>query len=160
MPKGPKPKPPIERFSKKYVVSDTIFYNGTPCWIWTGVKMPRGYGQFGPGGTVTGAKMVLAHRWSYRNTSCVNPTHLEPVTQRENLMRGESFSAVNAIKTHCPKGHEYTPENTAIWKNERKCKICSRERDRRRRPSKATLAALASAPGSGGASGPGPFPED
>jgi hypothetical protein len=79
--------------------------NGTPdgCWLWTAHVNPRtGYVQFRIGGR--SGKMVLAHRWSYehfvgpipdglqidhlcRVRHCVNPSHLEPVTARENRLR-------------------------------------------------------------------------
>ena len=61
-----------------------------------------------------------------RNRACFNPDHLEPVTCRENLLRGEGFAAKNAQKTACLRGHEFTPENT-IWENggrSRHCRTC------------------------------------
>lgn len=97
---------------------------------------------------------VYAHRFSYelhvgpipeglvidhlcRNRLCVNPDHLEPVTSQENVRRGHEALGVRQYATHCKNGHEYTPENTLItvegW---RSCRTCSRERDRRRRPTK------------------------
>lgn len=60
--------------------------------------------------------------------SCVNPAHLEPVTERENTLRGASPAAVNATKTHCKRGHGFTPENTYWTSNHshpgRACRIC------------------------------------
>lgn len=59
---------------------------------------------------------------------CWNPTHLEPVSRGENVLRGVGISAVNAKKTACPRGHLFTPENTLIWwlgeKPRRRCRIC------------------------------------
>lgn len=68
-----------------------------------------------------------------RTPACINPDHLEPVTQKENLDRGYGISAINGRKTHCIKGHEFTPETTTINKNrgDRVCRLCVRERDRR-----------------------------
>lgn len=114
------------------------------CWVWQ-AKLDNGYGLFWIGDRETG-RSYRAHRVSYelfgrtipegltldhlcRNRACVNPAHLQPVDAVENVMRGESFSARNARKTHCPRGHEYTPENTYIqpqgW---RCCKTCQRAR--------------------------------
>jgi hypothetical protein len=51
---------------------------------------------------------------------CLNPEHVDPVTQAVNLQRGEQQN-----RSHCPKGHEYTPENTYKHKN-RNSKTCRR----------------------------------
>lgn len=116
-----------------------------PCWIWTGGLVGGGYGQFG----VTGQWHKRAHRYAYelvvgpipdglvldhlcRVRCCVNPAHLEPVTQRENLMRG--LGSWNAGKTHCKRGHEFTPENTYVAPHgKRTCRTCRNVRQRSRR---------------------------
>jgi hypothetical protein len=108
------------------------------CWRWLGPVMPNGYGRIQVGG-----KDVYVHRFAYetvvgripdglvidhlcRNKRCVNPAHLEPVTTRTNVLRGVGFVAVNALKTHCPKGHEYTEANTRRKPNGwRDCKECA-----------------------------------
>jgi hypothetical protein len=61
------------------------------------------------------------------NRSCVRPDHLEPVTQRENTLRGGSFSAVNAKKTHCIRGHEFAGENLGARSDGRACLRCKQE---------------------------------
>lgn len=109
------------------------------CWLWTAYIEPRGYGVFRPSGCSTNVK---AHRWAYealvgsipagltldhlcRVRHCVNPTHLEPVTNRENGLRGNTVAAINARKTHCVNGHEFTPENTTTRSDGgRRCQIC------------------------------------
>lgn len=115
------------------------------CWIWHGKQTAQGYGHYRLAGTD-----VLAHHFAYsavhgpippgwhrdhlcRQPLCVHPAHLEPVTPRVNILRGNSPPARNAHKTHCPRGHAYTPDNT-IWRNERHrwCRTCKRETDRRR----------------------------
>jgi hypothetical protein len=63
-----------------------------------------------------------------RNRACVNPDHLEPVTRRENLLRGLTTTARNASRTHCPQGHPYDERNTYISpKGDRRCRECQRE---------------------------------
>ena len=113
------------------------------CWVWTGARTSQGYGNF-----LWYGKNVVAHRKSYeilvgnipkdldldhlcRNRSCVNPYHLEPVTRRENLLRGDTIPAKHVNKTHCPKGHKYTKENTYTYagNNSRYCKTCRKERN-------------------------------
>lgn len=112
------------------------------CWTWTAARNPLGYGRFDSG---------FAHRWSYeqeigpipagltidhlcRNTSCVSPAHLEPVTNRENILRGEGSSAKRARQTACIHGHPFDASNTYInpsgW---RQCRACKRRRDSRDR---------------------------
>jgi hypothetical protein len=57
---------------------------------------------------------------------CVNPDHLEPVTQTANVLRGIGPTAVNAGKTHCVHGHPFTPDNTYINKQgNRHCRACA-----------------------------------
>lgn len=109
------------------------------CWIWKAYKNKDGYGQFEYNNT-----KIKPHRFTYellegripvgleldhlcRNAACVNPAHLDVVTHKENVRRGLS-GWVDAIKTHCPRGHEYNEENTRMYNNERYCRTCNRER--------------------------------
>lgn len=141
VPMGPKPKPPIERWLPKVVVTET-------CWRWTGsIDSTTGYGKFG-----YNRKTQPAHRFAYehfrgtipkglvidhvcRNRWCVNPAHLEPMTLMENLLKGDrSHLSYNALKTHCPKGHPLSGVN--LWVNKRggrHCRACNRESTRRYR---------------------------
>jgi hypothetical protein len=70
-----------------------------------------------------------------RNTKCVNPEHLEPVTIRENLLRGIGPSAKHAVKTHCPAGHEYSGDNLYVHpvKGMRYCRTCGKDHAQRAR---------------------------
>lgn len=80
--------------------------------------------------------LVLDHLC--RNRACVNHLHLEPVTQRENVMRGVNVTALNARKTHCVNGHEFTSENTWLENgSKRRCRRCAANRARRRAAKKA-----------------------
>jgi hypothetical protein len=71
-----------------------------------------------------------------RNRACCNPQHLEPVHHRENIRRGEWHEAgarMQRAKTHCPHGHEYTPENTyLIPSGGRACRMCKKADWRRK----------------------------
>lgn len=113
------------------------------CWEWTGAKNDGGYGKFR-----LGRKIVFAHCFSYerfsgpipdtkvldhlcRNPSCVNPGHLEPVTQQVNALRGVGITAQNAAKTHCPHGHSYVSENIYRWRGRRICRQCKAASSRR-----------------------------
>jgi hypothetical protein len=118
------------------------------CWLWTGCRHPKsGYGRFWLSRHTDRLAHRLAYVWSgnvipdtlvidhlCRNRACVNPDHMEPVTNVENVMRGESLWALNAKKTHCLRGHEFTVENTWISKhNMRHCRECARLRKRESR---------------------------
>lgn len=71
-----------------------------------------------------------------RNPRCINPDHLEVVTQRENIIRGTGFTARHAAKTHCPQGHALSVDNLEPWslgRGQRKCLICTRARKRKQK---------------------------
>ena len=71
------------------------------------------------------AGMTLDHLC--RVKQCVNPTHLEPVDIRTNILRGIGMAARNIVKTHCANGHEFNLDNTYITtKGNRACRICGR----------------------------------
>lgn len=126
----------------------------TGCFIFIGVMGNHGYGKMKVGGKT--GKWHLAHRLSYeahvrqipqglvidhlcRNKSCINPLHLEPVTIGENALRGDTIPARNLLKTHCPKGHLYTDFAYSQSNGHRKCRVCGRDRDVRRRSRKNEL---------------------
>ena len=71
------------------------------------------------------------------NPACVNPTHLEFITQGEHIV-GHGLPGDNhqAAKIHCPAGHPYSEENTYRYRGERICRICRRENSRRWRAAK------------------------
>lgn len=112
------------------------------CWNWLG-HLRNGYGRFNLNNL-----LVTAHRFSYellvgqipeglqldhlcRNRKCVNPKHLEPVTLKENVLRGHGLTAKYAKRTHCDKGHPFIKENIYNTKSGvRCCKICGAERKR------------------------------
>lgn len=132
--------PPQTRFDKKWIPEP---FSG--CWLWTAhCHRKTGYPEirFKKGTS-------YAHRVAYelyvgpipvgltidhlcRTKSCVNPSHLEAVSLKENILRGDSSSAVNKRKTHCKRGHALTENNIYQhhwlkygWRN---CIACNRER--------------------------------
>lgn len=113
------------------------------CWLWANVA-PNGYGKIQYRGSDGKLVYVSTHRLAYellvglipagltidhlcRVRNCCNPEHLEAVTQQENTRRAK------ALITHCPQGHEYTPENTYGAPAKRGCKTCSFARTAARR---------------------------
>jgi len=113
------------------------------CWLWDGPISKRGYGLSIRVGPRVNAKRVEPHKFSYelhkgpvpagleidhlcRMRCCVNPDHLEAVTHRENLRRGNTFAAKNAAKTHCLRGHDLAVEGYIRWDGRRQCRACGR----------------------------------
>ena len=113
-----------------------------PCYEWQGYKTNLGYGQLGTAKKL--GKNLYAHRivWEAvngpipeglsldhlcRNPSCISPHHLEPVTHKENCLRGVGVGAINSKKTHCKTGHAFDELNTGYLKDGRRyCKECQR----------------------------------
>lgn len=128
----------------RILVSEELFYEGTPCWIWQKCLAGGGYGQFSALN-----KRMFAHREFYkllvgevprgmqldhlcRNRACCSPWHLEAVTQQENMLRGRA-GCNNYEKTQCVRGHEFDEGNTMRVKRKtpsggfvfnRQCKTC------------------------------------
>lgn len=123
---GRRPVPLIDRLPK------LIGEMGDGCWEW--LRVHDRYGKV----TVQG-RTTLAHRavWELlvgpipeglfidhlcRNTRCVNPDHLEPVTPTENAHRGNGY---RVGWTHCIRGHIWSDSNTYINPNgSRECRSC------------------------------------
>lgn len=114
-----------------------------PCVVWQGCTTDRGYGQRKVGG-----KMQYVHRLEWEKHhgpiprgmrvchTCDNPpcheiTHLFLGTAKDNsqdmVRKGRS---AGQKKTHCPHGHEYSPENTSVRGGKRYCRSCQRTRNR------------------------------
>jgi hypothetical protein len=131
----------IERF-ESYVNPEP----NSGCFLWIGTLSKGGYGVLGIGGRK--GKNLYAHAIAYalefgeipiglvhdhkcRVRCCVNPAHLEPKTNKANILVGIGWGGVHARQTHCTNGHEFTPENTMIVQGGRRCRACVLERKRR-----------------------------
>ena len=111
------------------------------CWRWGASLNDGGYGQI-----MIGNRPLRAHRVAWellrgdiptglvidhlcRNRACVNPWHMEPVTNEVNIERGNFRSTRRPPKTHCPSGHEYVGDNIRIGTDGyRSCRACERKR--------------------------------
>lgn len=108
------------------------------CWLWTGGLRDKkdGYGGVGWEG-----KVWRSHKLVYtllvhsvpdnmdldhlcRNRICCNPDHLEPVTRKVNIHRGEGVARHKALQTHCKHGHEFNEANTYSYRGNRLCRPC------------------------------------
>lgn len=134
-----------ERFRSKFEITDS------GCWeVFPRHRRKIGYGVFSVRRAVNDWRGFHAHIVTYellvgpvpdgleldhlcRNRACCNPAHMEPVTHRENILRGVGFVPRQIATTHCPRGHAYDEENTRITpKGGRKCRACHRAWERAR----------------------------
>lgn len=128
-------KDTIKSFESRYLLCED------GCFIWKRNIDGKGYGNFSYKG-----KRILAHRFSFRafkskipkdlvvdhmckNKLCVNPKHLRLLTRVKNVMIGKGIPALNAKKSKCKNGHNFSGKNLLIRKNmngnkKRKCRIC------------------------------------
>lgn len=154
---------------KPYQLDDPVFLESfwarvdkspaSGCWHWTG-RLDRGYGTLN-----FSYRKTRAHRISYllaygsvaegmvldhlcRNRKCVNPDHLEAVSNKENILRGQAPSAQNKLKTHCKRGHELSGDNLIVAKGGkiRACRACKAAWAREKRAANGVKTRVFSAP--------------
>jgi len=137
-----------------YIEDRIAFIPESDCWWWIGTLTKSGYGQIPF--PIRGSRYPKAHRVVYeelvgivpdglvldhkcKNRMCVNPRHLEPVTNPENVRRGDHSNngEYSRRKTHCPKGHSYAEHggrrsiSACHPKGGRICKLCRAEQHKK-----------------------------
>lgn len=163
---------PVISRSPNYLFADLLIflqakYGRKACWPYPGALLPNGYSTVFVRGGIGKDKKMAGHRLAYimrigdipkglvldhlcKNPACVNPWHLEPVTQRENVRRSNSLSGIKSRQTHCIRGHALSGNNLMLIPHKdyflRRCRTCSNVAQNRRRGVKA----LAEAQGYGG----------
>lgn len=139
--------------------ADYIVVTPNGCWIWIGCRKGKGDAY---GSTQFRGRSDLAHRAAYtvergeipegmvvdhlcRTPLCVNPDHMEVVTNRRNVLRGVGTSAENSRKTHCVNGHALSGSNVRLtWRRDRRrpsrvCRECKRQSCQRRRDARKAM---------------------
>lgn len=116
------------------------------CWRWNRSHFRSGYARVKFKGRDTVAHVIsweltngpvqngLELDHLCRNRGCVNPSHLEPVTHRENMIRGNTAIRTNALKINCREGHPLAGDNLFVRKDgRRRCRACERATAKRLR---------------------------
>lgn len=139
---GPKPRDTVAYLWDTYIPEPN-----SGCWLWEGPVNEFGYGVFEHNGKKThrahrlslmlktdhiGTGLLACH--SCDNPFCINPDHLFWGTHKDNMMdasrKGRVHNRFQSSKTHCRKGHEFSPENTYLTSKGRSCRECGRIRAR------------------------------
>lgn len=118
------------------------------CWLWDGRLGSSGYGTFNQSTWATKRAHRISYMWANgpipgskvidhlcRIPMCVNPSHLEAITNTENILRGMGQPAVNARSERCVKGHPLSGDNLLpgpLANGMRQCRLCQNDRARRR----------------------------
>lgn len=131
------------------------------CLRWTGMCTEKGYGRISVDNRLRPVHVIAHEVWigpvpdgydvdhvharGCRFRDCIEPSHLEAVTHAENVRRAM------ALITHCPKGHEYTPDNIRWVRpnpgqsaRRRNCKRCFNASQKRRRAARKQRQAVTS----------------
>lgn len=123
--------------------------SGDECVEWQGYVNPDGYGRFSVRTSQGNVVNTLAHRAMFetlrgpipdglqldhlcRNRACVNPAHLEPVDNRQNVRRGFGARFGYDADATCIAGHPRSPANLALYRGKVRCRPCRAESEARR----------------------------
>lgn len=134
----------LTRIFSKICIHPDLWYDGTPCWIWTGNRQTYGHGRARWKG-ICEQSYRLVFAWLIHplprgakfgeldhlccRPSCCNSLHLEFTDHRTNVLRGRSLQAINAAKTHCSQGHSFSGANLHVSaKRARTCRTCRNAR--------------------------------
>ena len=127
----------LKYFFGNICVSANTSYCGTPCWDWTTIPSKGGYGRFKAQGIIGYAHVVACRMFDgaipeelscdhlCKRPICASPAHIKYVSLKINILRSETHPAtINADKTRCIYGHEFTPQNTYSLNGHRWCRLC------------------------------------
>lgn len=128
-------------------VAEKVSITSAGCWLFSGWLRPDGYGKIWSRGRMRSVHREVFEHMRFplpegvvldhlcRNRSCCNPSHLDPVTNRENTLRGQGIAAINARREVCKRGHPLVgPEaDVAMRGRSRQCRACIRENYREKR---------------------------
>jgi len=141
MPTGVYPRPSPEARFRAKTRPDQL-----GCLVWRGALV-KGYGYIEVGGRlIRAARFAWQQRYGpipdgmeidhlCRNPACVKVTHLEAVTHRQNVLRGNHPNVLASLRDRCSYGHPYDEKNT-YWRQSghRECRLChARQEGERRR---------------------------
>jgi len=134
--KGHSVAPPRGPVTPERVMAQVVKTEG--CWEWSGGFTKDGYARIWDPDAKTHVRVFrVLTNWLApipkgmvpdhlcRNRGCVNPHHADIVTPEENTRRGWRDGG-HPRPTHCPRGHEYTPENTRVTRGRHSCRMCHR----------------------------------
>lgn len=110
----------------------------TGCWMWNRSLSDSGYVSIKHHGRPIRGHRLSAHLFMdfdldnpldllhhCDRPACINPLHTFAGTHQQNMLDMVAKGRHRGARvTHCPKGHEYTPENNALYGGKKCCRKC------------------------------------